>query len=184
MKIVLDMDDVMWGMNEIVCARLGIDINKLHKYDVGTNTMLTESEKSILLREYSNPDTFKDIEWSDGVLEIPLLTSLGAEVYLNSKANSDGVVRQKHIELSKIDVIPRGNINIGIGASKVIGDDVEIFVDDCMEHHISNQVAYNILIDKPWNTPREEFIGIESHIIRCRDFKQVMAVCRDILNKG
>lgn len=67
MKIVFDVDDILWGLNDKICEQNNIDIEKLHSYRISTIDELTSTEKALITKGHNDPNTFKDIGWYDGI---------------------------------------------------------------------------------------------------------------------
>lgn len=189
-KIVFDIDDVLWGLNQRVAEKYQIPIDKVTHFDL-TRSALSEEERRQFSQAYCDAETFTDIEFYPGVEDLLELEKLGATVYIDSCANSDEVVEQKYREIKRI--LPQMNpAHICIynpnsnKHSKMIGEDVLIFVDDG-PHNVAKSLAkYTIVPKKPWNTGERTQAMLarsKSQVIVAEDFPAIIEKITEILQK-
>ena len=60
LKIVVDMDGVIGNLTEVACARAGVDINKFDRYGLDANKKLTDAEKKLIIKEFSDVECFRE----------------------------------------------------------------------------------------------------------------------------
>lgn len=169
-KIVFDVDDILWGLNKIATDKVNIDYNKIVVYSAKENYLLTEDERKRLLEVYSNPDTFKHINWYDGVEDIIKLEQKGAEVYINSNSFNIEISELKRKQLKSILGLPDDRLILNVLTDckkKEIGDGVWCFVDDSPHNIASSTAVHNIAIKTPWNTSKHalDVIGDKDIVI-------------------
>lgn len=186
-RVVFDIDDTAWGLNERVCEELGIDINNIESFLIANNDKLTLNERKLLARSYTNPEIFKNINWYDGFTDIFELEKLDCEVYINSNCNTNEVKKVKYSELvDKLGFNPdRILLNvISEPSSKELEDNVYIFVDDSPFNLAESTAKYNIALRKPWNTSE---IGLsiigDKDIIYCDSFNEIVTVIKELLKE-
>ena len=169
-KIVFDVDDILWGLNKIATDKANIDYNKIVVYSAKENYLLTEDERKRLLEVYSDPDTFRYINWYDGVEDIIKLQQKGAEVYINSNSFNIEISELKRKQLKSILDLPDDRLILNVLTDckkKEIGDGVWCFVDDSPHNIASSTAVYNIAVKTPWNTSKHalDVIGNKDVII-------------------
>ena len=169
-KIVFDVDDILWGLNKIATDKANIDYNKIVVYSAKENYLLTEDERRRLLEVYSDPDTFRYINWYDGVEDIIRLEQKGAEVYINSNSFNIEISELKRKQLKSILDLPDDRLILNVLTDckkKEIGDGVWCFVDDSPHNIASSTAVYNIAVKTPWNTSEHalDIIGDKDVII-------------------
>lgn len=169
-KIVFDVDDILWGLNKIATDKANIDYNKIVVYSAKENYLLTEDERKRLLEVYSDPDTFRYINWYDGVEDIIKLQQKGAEVYINSNSFNIEISELKRKQLKSILDLPDDRLILNVLTDckkKEIGDGVWCFVDDSPHNIASSTAVYNIAVKTPWNTSKHalDIIGDKDVII-------------------
>lgn len=169
-KIVFDVDDILWGLNKIATDKANIDYNKIVVYSAKENYLLTEDERRRLLEVYSDPDTFRYINWYDGVEDIIRLEQKGAEVYINSNSFNIEISELKRKQLKSILDLPDDRLILNVLTDckkKEIGDGVWCFVDDSPHNIASSTAVYNIAVKTPWNTSKHalDVIGDKDVII-------------------
>lgn len=154
-KVIFDVDDTLWSLNKRVSEITGIDYGKFTVFLVHDNTNLTEDEKQEMLRLYADTDTFRDIEWDDGIEHIG---SIPADIYINSNNSTEEIAKVKREQLHSVLEIPDNHIVMNITGlkkssitKKIIDEDTYILVDDSLHNIEMSTAVYNIVIRKPWN---------------------------------
>lgn len=161
LKAVFDFDDVCHLLNERACAAAGIDIQKVHTFNINDNQLLTSDEKERLITQWNNPELFDNIQWCPGVEEIINLPEYGIEPYINSNCGSYDILDKKYTQIKSKLNLPDDRIILTVidvkkHAGKNIKNDTTFFSDD-NPHHIAESDAYvNLMPEKPWNTSQEE----------------------------
>lgn len=188
-KIIFDIDDILWPLNDRVAKRTNIDTNKLITYNPKDNPLLSENEKQRLLDEYNRADLFENIKFSSGIEKI---NNLNADVYINSNVYSQRAIDLKKSQLQKILNIPDDHYVFNLitpetsKEPKIIKSDVFIFIDDSPYNIINSNAQNNIMIKKPYNTSQQAFDLYAEHpdkkIIICEDLNGVIDVINDLLN--
>ncbi len=156
-KIIYDIDDVLWGLNFRVMERLGLEYAKITDVDYA-RTDFSPEESERVFRAYEDPELFVDMDFYPGIERLLDVEKYGAEIYINSCACSDAVVKQKYQEMRR--ALPnlkteRLNIHSIAGQTKyakTIDANTLIFVDDGPHNIARSQAKYNIMPRKPWNT--------------------------------
>lgn len=188
-KIIFDIDDILWPLNNRVAKRTKIDVNKLITYNPKDNPLLSENEKQRLLDEYNRADLFENIRFSSGIEKI---NNLNADVYINSNVYSQRAIDLKKSQLQKILNIPEDHYIFNLitpeasKEPKIIKSDVFIFIDDSPYNITDSNAQHNIMIKKPYNTSQQAFNLYAKHpdkkIIICEDLNGVIDVINDLLN--
>ena len=152
-KVVFDLDDTLWNLNERAAEILNIDYSKLDTFIVGENNHLTEEEKEKLIKLYSDPYLWKDMKLVPGAKLIKQLENYKAEVYINSNCMNEEVQKYKRSFLSDLIGLPDERIilNISSATHKPMDDDIFILVDDSPFNIQKSNAKYNIIPNKPWN---------------------------------
>lgn len=184
-KVIFDVDDTGWSLNDRVCNILGIDINNLKDFYIKNNKELNDNQKELLLEKYNDYRIFENIEWYKGFESIFDLEQFGCTVYINSNCNTQAVKDTKHIEL--VDKLGFSDekviLNIITDAkNKNLDDDIYILVDDSPFNIAKSDAIYNITLKKPWNTSKQglEIIG-NKKVIFCDNFLEIIATIEELL---
>lgn len=149
--IIFDYDDVLFPLNERVCAKVGLDYHSINTFNVNEWNVPRELAMACNAM-YHDPNTFKNADWYDGVEHLFELEELGAEVYIKTKCYSDDIWEVKYGELRKEFVgVPDSRFIYCKEEDKGIGTDTFAFVDDCTPHMVRSLAQYNIMPIKPWN---------------------------------
>lgn len=166
MKIVFDMDDILWDFSGKIYRNINLDENMMTAFDVYESS-LSRLDADRFFHELMEPSYFDEVEWFDGIEKISQMTQIGAEIYINSNCNSEEAKERKMRALLKIPGIAEKNIILNVNTEnkhspKDIGPDVDIFVDDCPANIAHSKAKLNILRTKPYNiteTAKEEMKG-------------------------
>lgn len=188
-KIIFDMDDILWGLNERVTLLNGVDMSKLVTFSTSDNPILTDEEKFKMKSCYGYDIIFQNIAWYDGIDLLKQLESEDVKVYINSNCGSEKIARYKAQQLRKkfdstdITFI----LNLISDCKKKSIDEAFIFVDDSPHNLVDNKgkVQHLITINKPWNTSKYalEILGdVDDRLIRCNNLVEVMEKIGDLLN--
>lgn len=154
-KVVFDVDDILWGLNERATERAGVDYKKLVVYDCKKNDVLSSEERSKMLEQYGSLELFEGIEWYDGIDKLVNLERAGYELYINSNSYTKEVADMKLKQLSSVLPLPPErfimNVRLSCDTPKGIEDDVLFFVDDSPYNLVNSNAKHNLTISKPWN---------------------------------
>lgn len=154
-KIVVDVDDVLWGLNEKICSERGIDYSKIVTFSSSANPLLSESEKKELKESYGDAKIFRNIKWYEGVSELFSLEGYGATVIINSNNLCKEVMDTKEAEIrNNFPSIRDEQLVLNVPnnySEKSIGDDVFILVDDSPYNVAKCNAEYYLVPRKPWN---------------------------------
>lgn len=135
-KVVWDIDDVMWRQNYEASRSCGIPFEKLVDFHANENPLLTDAEKARLNACYADPEHFRDIQWGAGLEKIPDLAKCGVTSQLNSNSFSAMVrglkVAQLRWQIPRIEELEQrfGLVNDKTTIKKRFDDDAVILVDD------------------------------------------------------
>lgn len=166
MKIVFDMDDILWDFVWKICRTIDIDESMITSFNVYQSS-LSRLDADRFFHELMKPSYFDEITWFDGIEKISQITQTGTEIYINSNCNSEEAKERKMHALLKIPGITEKNIILNVNTEnkhkpKDIEPDVDIFVDDCPANIAHSKSKLNILRTKPYNiteTAKEEMKG-------------------------
>lgn len=156
-KVVYDVDDTLWALNERVFARLEIDFRKDTEYNVMDNPLLTPEEGRALLDGFRQADTFVAMDFYPGADEILAVESLGATVHIHSHCYTPEIADLKRAQLRQLlpDLNPNF-INMALISTdpngKELDEDTFIFVDDNPYNVKDSTAPINIMPKHPWNT--------------------------------
>ena len=176
-KIVFDLDDTLWGLNNLVTSLVGADYNKITTFVITDNENFSEEAKAQFIEKYYDINTWKQMVLYEGANRLRELETDEVRVYINSNCSTTEIMEYKREILPKLLGIPTERIMLQIGVrNKPMLDDMLIFVDDSPNNIKKSTAKYNIVPDKPWN---RDF----ADAIRCKDFRNVIDTIKDILKK-
>lgn len=166
MKIVFDMDDILWDFAGKIYRNLNLDENMMTAFDVYESS-LSRLDADRFFHELMEPSYFDEVVWFDGIEKMSQMIQMGVEIYINSNCNSEEAKEKKTRALLKIPGIVEKKIILNVNTEnkhspKDIGPDVDIFVDDCPANIAYSKAKLNILRTKPYNiteTAKEEMEG-------------------------
>lgn len=186
-KVIFDIDDTAWGLNSRICKKLGTDINKITCYSIRENKEITDEQKDVILKMYSDGGTFDNIEFYDGFEEIFGLEQYECEVYINSNCNSIAVRDSKYNQLVNKLKFPENRVILNVVTDpthKEIQNNIFILVDDSPFNLAKSKARYNIALKSPWNTSEnaKEIIG-NKNIIYCDTFLEILDTVKELLER-
>lgn len=171
----------MWGLNNRICAKLGLDKDRLTAYNL-LDTGLSSEEQDAFLREYGNVENFHNIEWYDDVKNILELMDKGNDVTINSNTFTRAIVKVKREQLDALLGLPKNKVYMNIVGDgkdgyKRISESVDIFVDDNPHNILKSKAKLNIMLKQPWNSgviardmlkeKRVRYVSSLSEVMRC-----------------
>lgn len=183
-KVVFDVDDTLWGLNDRVCASLSINKSVIHDFSIRRNKSLTDAEKSALLKAYSDVDFFRNIKWFRGIEMLNKLFKDGVDIHISSNCMTADIASVKTEQLLHKLVLPQSNIKMNIISSDSSLKEVEdafILVDDSPYNICKSNAKYNILIRQPWNTSLNAYETMAGKtLIYCDTLKEVMELVSEL----
>lgn len=151
----IDIDDIMWSLNGRVCERLGIDIRKVLDFNIYKNELLSVCEKENMIHLYKDFNTFRDMEFYDGIEDILILEEYGIHPKIVSNAFTVAIANEKIEQVkAKIPGISDSQIDIRIielNQDKTIEKGISFLVDDNPYNIIHSYAECNIMMKTPWN---------------------------------
>lgn len=179
-KIIFDLDDTLWNLNEKACRIAGIDITKLITFKIHENPLLTDEEKDRLYKVYQDPKLWEDITYCEGANKIAELEKKykDVKVFINSNCLNDGVYDFKRSFLSKDFNLPEDQIHLQVSSKKKDIEDAFIFIDDNPNNINHAKSKFYIVPDKYWN---KELKG--RNIFRGYTFGEIYDLIESILEE-
>lgn len=156
-RIVYDVDDVIWGLTELVMHDLGLSDRVQTDFCITDNTAFTDDEKTSILKAFGESRYYTDCNFYPGAEDILNTVAPDVEVSINSNAYSPEVVEVKKQRLGQFyPDLPKKLIRINLvtpdSNRKQIGSDVLIFVDDSPYNVSESNAKFNLMPYKTWNT--------------------------------
>lgn len=160
LKVVYDVDDVLWPLNQRVFAHLQLDFRKDIVYNVSTNPLLTPAERRAVLDAFHQAETFVDMDFYPGANEILQSEPLGATVRIHSNCYTPAIAELKRTQIQQI--LPQMKpafIKMSLISTnpnhKQVDADAFVFVDDNPYNIAGSKAPVNIVPRQPWNTTTE-----------------------------
>ncbi len=156
LKILYDVDDVLWPCTQHVFGKLNIPIERETDFRIENNPELTPTERDAIIHEFQNADNFAEMNFYASARDILRPEELGAMVGIHSNAYSEAIAQHKLRQipelLSKIRpeqlivnvVTPQTN-------RKQISSDILAFVDDSPYNIRGSRAKFNFVPRRPWN---------------------------------
>lgn len=160
LKVVYDVDNVLWPLNQRVFTNLKIDPQKDINYNVLSNHLLGTLEREAVLNAFRQTDTFNQIDFYPGANEILGVESFGATVRIHSHCYTDEIAQSKCRQLRQLlPQIKPAFIKMTIISHdpnhKKVDADAFVFVDDNPYNIITSKAPVNVVPRQPWNTTSE-----------------------------
>ena len=177
LKVVFDLDDTLWNLNERACQLTGVDYSKINNFKLHENVLLTDEEKAKMWELYQDPELWRDLPWLEGATEIHELDSDVVEVWLVTNCLNTAVQEFKRSFLSKALHLPEERIilNVTTATSKKMPEDTFIFVDDSPFNLMASKAKYNLIPDRPWNRDYKD-----ANAYRFNTLKDIIAFIRAV----
>lgn len=156
-KVLIDIDDVVWGLNKRIAERFNISYGLLTDFYVLQNENLSLALRQRINQAYSDPKTFQNMEFYPGFQDLFDLQSYGAQVILKSNSFSMGVIMEKrHQLLTKIPNLREEQLQLMLvdqhtTTKKAIGPDIFSATDDSPYTIAKSSAQHNIMPRQPWN---------------------------------
>lgn len=164
LKIVYDVDDTLWGLNDVVYGKMEIPADMAVTFNCTDNPNLSEQQALDMLALYKDPHTYQLCEFYSGIERVFSADASGdAEVWICSSCHNPAIAFVKNIRLSK--EVPHSRpehfyFDTDGKHFRVPGD---VLVDDRLKNITESDFRYNILIDKPYN--RKDVSLPDGHIL-------------------
>lgn len=188
-KVVFDIDDILWGLNQRVADRLGYNNNYITNFLIHENKHLSTKLKNDIIESYHDLSIFENIQWYEGISEIVNIEQFGTCVFINSNCMTKDIADSKKSQLLDVvdinperircNVIKAKNCN-----TKIIDDDTDILIDDSPFNIAQSKARLNILINHPWNISEEAIKIMEGKdIIRFNNLREINEYLKNICKK-
>lgn len=157
LKVVYDVDDVLWPLNERVFANLGLEFQKDITYNLRDNNLLTPTQQSAVLDAFHQADTFREMNFYPGAKNILQVEALGATVRIHSHCYTEEIAELKRTQIQQLlPEMKPSFIKMAIIADnpnyKQVDADAFVFVDDNPYNIITSKAPVNVVPRQPWNT--------------------------------
>ena len=187
-KIIFDIDDTLWSLNRKICKELDIPYEDISTFSIHENPILTEKQKQQMLAKYSDPDSFKNIAWFDGVEQI--MNIQNADIYLNSNSANELCSAEKRQRIHAVLNIPDDHITITTtgnkkknATKKSIDEDTFIFIDDSPHNVSMSPAKYNIMICTPWNQSENgRYLVRNKNVFYCDTLIDAISLIQKLIN--
>ena len=162
MKIIFDMDDVLWSLMGTICTMHNININNITRFSIPDCDMLSDEEKQVILKSFKDINTFRQIPMLPSACRIKRLVKTGHDVYVYSHSLAPEIAEYKTTKLKELGL---DNQHIqctcivqehATSADKGVDYDTDIFIDDSIHNINRSNAKQNIIINRPWNTSGED----------------------------
>ena len=102
LKVVYDVDNVLWPLNRRVFTQLGLDYRKDVNYNVQLNPLLNAAQQAAVLDAFHQATTFAAMHFYPGAKEILQAESLGATIRIHSHCYTAEIAELKRAQIQKI----------------------------------------------------------------------------------
>lgn len=156
LKVVYDVDDVLWGLNQRVMKLLDLDIARSIEFRISASPTFTPSEQQAILACFHDAKIFEHIKFYPGARQILAVEPYGATVRIHSNCFTDAIAAEKRHQLERLlptlkpafiklaTITPETN-------RKRIDQDAYIFVDDNPYNIATSTAKFNFVPEWPWN---------------------------------
>lgn len=145
--VVYDVDDLMWPLTIRLAQRGGIDVERvLSNFTIRGNPLLTPEEQHYIIDGFGKVESFRDIQFYDGVQDILKPRELGAKVVINSNSFSQEISEAKTEQLLAavpglgLSDIQMNVINYSGAQSKALHRDIAFLAEDS-PHNVAKSDA-------------------------------------------
>lgn len=173
-KVVFDLDDTLWRLNERAANIAGIDSNLLNCFLVTENTLLTPDQKERVLKIYQSKSLWDNISYESGYERLKDLEQYDCKVYINSNCITKEVADYKRSFLSKDLGLPDKQIILNVEKSsteKEMLDNTYIFIDDSPFNIANSNAKYTIIPNRLWN---QDVKNDHTILIRCDTLNEII----------
>lgn len=157
MRIVYDLDDVLWDLTRPVMQSLGLSDRIQTDYRLANDEHFTKSEKQAVTSAFCDPQSFAQIEFYPGADQIFNFAAPDVEVVVNSNVFSEAVaaVKQRRLCAFYPQISPtlfQLNLVTPSHNHKQIDSDTLVFIDDSPYNIAASKAKFNLMPHKTWNT--------------------------------
>lgn len=151
-KVVFDVDDVLWPLGDVIAKRLGIEPARYYyHFKVTENPKLNRHEQEAIIAAFADAELFKDMEFFPDIENILRPRELGATVAIKSNSFSKEIASLKIQRLlATIPGLQESDIKMNIidyskTHSKEIDADTTIFIDDSPFNVSTSPAKVNVM---------------------------------------
>lgn len=160
LKVVFDVDDVLWPLGETIARHFGIELERyFHHFKVTENEKLSKREQEAVIAAYADTMFFQEIKFFPGVENLLRPRELGVMIKIKSNSFSERIAELKIQQLlAAIPGLTRDDIQMNVidysrTHGKTIDEDATIFVDDSPFNVSTSPAELNIMPDLGgWNS--------------------------------
>lgn len=160
LKVVFDVDDVLWPLGETIARHFGIELDRyFYHFKVTENDRLSRQEQEAVIAAYADASFFQEIKFFPGIEELLRPRELGVTVKIKSNSFSEKIAELKIRQLlAAIPGLTEDDIQMNIidysrTHGKTIDNDATIFVDDSPFNVSTSPAKINIMPDLGgWNS--------------------------------
>lgn len=159
-RVVYDLDGTMNELNDYVLTELGQPLDLFKRYSLRENTHISREIQNEILRMWSDPATFRKVQFSQGIEQTVLMSgSQCMDFRIHSICLVTGVEEVKRNSLLGMGM-KDSSIFLETGFSKKMID-CEIAVEDSLENLFNSKAKYKILRKRSYNRIENypEYIG-------------------------
>lgn len=157
LKVIYDVDDVLWPCTETIFRQLSIDYAKQDDFKVDNNAKFTAKEKQAAKDAFTEVKNFSNITFYPAARDIFKAEELGAKIEINSNCYAQNIIDVKYKQLQRLfdskNIESKLHLNLVTPHEhKTLPTDTYIFIDD-NPYNIANSTAkFNLIPRRPWNT--------------------------------
>ena len=160
-RVIIDVDDVLYPLNELVCKQLQLEEIKVRYNDIA-DFKLSNFEADIrarMLELYADTAILESSKPYPGALEtLEHLTSMGCEIIIATNPTLAFAERRKEKLIADFGSIIRP-ANIMFGGRKDLLQ-ADFIVDDSVDNLMASVAERKILVTRPWNQTAGNLIRI------------------------
>lgn len=157
-EAIIDVDDILWGLNEKVAYVLGYDINKITNFSIRKCDLIDEKTQSKIISLYSNPEIFKNMKFYEGVEDLILRledTGVHGIICSNCMSKSVAILKTEQL-LKKITGLQEEQIQMNIISEKThdkkkMKKRIWTLMDDSPYNIALSDAELKIMLPHPWN---------------------------------
>ena len=154
MKIVFDVDDILWDLNGYICKKHNIPFENIREFHIHDNKeTLTERQQEILIAEYAKADIYHNLDFypaAYSIKDLPADVSICTNTLTGKVADVKRLRLKNELGIAQPDITVNV-ITVGQAKKKKLPENVTYFVDDSPYNIMQSHAKENILMRKPWN---------------------------------
>ncbi len=180
-KVIFDVDDILWGLNQKVADILCYDVNRITNFSIRKCTQVDEETQSKIIALYQNVNVFKNMKFYEGVEDLLMLEEVGLDVSIcsNCMTKEIGIEKTEQL-LRKIRNLREEQIQMNIISEKThhqkeMKKNVWTLVDDSPYNIAASDAVIDIMLPHPWNqSPEGKEIYKDKNPIIIPTFKEAL----------